>query len=502
MQKKKVLAILLAVVMVLGLCSMASASAPTDRVQINNMMVDASLVEAETCTPAVYTVEEKVTDLYLESTEEVALLTTSAVNYPPIAKITLGSNSSINVTDDGTNVQYVLHVPNGSTSGAQNFVFYASESTTYSNLIVTYGGQDNALVRGAGSTISMTLTDGATAFDATWVNQAGTECTAHCTLTIDTSKSVAIYENGTDVGVYVTDATAELNSLTVGGVTRYTCAITLPANASNTSVDVQFKLASSGATATLGGVSPDSSKVNVATKTKTVTFNGVDFSSTKELVITNGSASRTYLVSASAAGSTVTVHIALRTFLADEYLENRTNWYSGYGTSSVSSTEKTRLLGVASYLRNANSPTTSDVVANYNGNAPESVSDNGRCIFSDVSYRTITIPATYTVRDALECFVGAKDNANGAREAYFSSFAIQGSTSYIEAMGQTSSNVMGEFDCGSASGWMYTARTSRTDVTSALPNAGANTWPVSNGMYIDWYYTAAYGMDFGYSMFG
>ena len=37
---------------------------------------------------------------------------------------------------------------------------------------------------------------------------------------------------------------------------------------------------------------------------------------------------------------------------------------------------------------------------------------------------------------------------------------------------------------------------------SALPNAGANTWPVSNGMYIDWYYTAAYGMDFGYSMFG
>ena len=303
MQKKKVLAILLAVVMVLGLCSMASATAPADRVQINNMMVDASLVEAETCTPVVYNVvEETEKDLYLENVSDVAqFAATSTVNYPPIAKIVLGSNSSINVTDDGTNVQYVLHVPNGSTSGAQNFVFYASESTTYSNLIVTYGEQDNALVRGASSTISMTLTDGATAFDATWVNQAGAECTAHCTLTIDTSKSVAIYENGTDVGVYVTDATAELNSLTVGGVTRYTCAITLPANASNTSVDVQFKLASSGATATLGGVSPDSSKVNAATKTKTVTFNGVDFSSAKDLVITNGSASRTYAVSAAAA---------------------------------------------------------------------------------------------------------------------------------------------------------------------------------------------------------
>ena len=212
----------------------------------------------------------------------------------------------------------------------------------------------------------------------------------------------------------------------------------------------------------------------------------------------------------------MTVHIAIRSFLADEYLENRTNWYSGYGTSSVSGTEKTSLLGVASYLRSANSPTSSNVVKNYNGNAPESVASNGRYIFSDVSYKTITIPATYTVRDALECFVGLKNNAQGTKETYFSSFSIQGSDSYIEAMGyytlkdptqpDTEENrdyhCIGEFDCGSASGWMYTARTSRTDVTSALPNAGANTWPVSNGMYIDWYYTAAYGMDFGYSMFG
>ena len=42
MQKTKVLAILLAVVMVLGLCSMASAAAPNDKVPVNNMMVDAS----------------------------------------------------------------------------------------------------------------------------------------------------------------------------------------------------------------------------------------------------------------------------------------------------------------------------------------------------------------------------------------------------------------------------------------------------------------------------
>ena len=488
MQKKKVLAILLAVVMVLGLCSMASASAPTDRVQINNMMVDASLVEAETCTPAVYTVEEKVTDLYLESTEEVALLTTSAVNYPPIAKITLGSNSSINVTDDGTNVQYVLHVPNGSTSGAQNFVFYASESTTYSNLIVTYGGQDNALVRGAGSTISMTLTDGATAFDATWVNQAGTECTAHCTLTIDTSKSVAIYENGTDVGVYVTDATAELNSLTVGGVTRYTCAITLPANASNTSVDVQFKLASSGATATLGGVSPDSSKVNAATKTKTVTFNGVDFSSAKDLVITNGSASRTYAVSAAAAGSTVTVYFALRTYLADEWINNRTTYYD-YSSNGFGSGEDLSASDLAEVTT-----ASSDLAAWNIPNAPESLDSvhNNRPIFAQNSYEEIEIDASASVMDVLKEFI---------RRHQSITTEITDSTTYISEL-VCNGNTLGEFSCGYGSGWMYTARTNRTDTISALPNAGASLWSISEGMYIDWYYTAAYGMDFGYSMFG
>ena len=276
-----------------------------------------------------------------------------------------------------------------------------------------------------------------------------------------------------------------------------------------TGLEVVAKLGSTSARATLGGTSGTQSG-------KTVTFTNVDLTSSKNLVITNSTYSRTYQVSAHIKGGTVTVHIAIRSFLADEYLENRTNWYSGYGTSSVSGTEKTSLLGFASYLRSANSPTSSNVVKNYNGNAPESVASNGRYIFSDVSYKTITIPATYTVRDALECFVGLKNNAQGTKETYFSSFSIQGSDSYIEAMGyytlkdptqpDTEENrdyhCIGEFDCGSASGWMYTARTSRTDVTSALPNAGANTWPVSNGMYIDWYYTAAYGMDFGYSMFG
>ena len=643
MQKKKVLAILLAVVMVLGLCSMASATAPADRVQINNMMVDASMVEAKVeetvatqavssneiiipqATPfeleseltsytsigdnttyapidnitvdwpnsevvvrgvmqgrVVYEVKlpgaknadltnrrltftltnrEAMTDTdtltvtmgnnsctttkggttsmladltFATQTFNVAwtengtartsvcmIYATNDLNYPPIKTIAIGSNASTKVTNDGATIQYILHVPGGSATGTQNFAFTASgdsnsTTTTYSDFVVTYGGAPVSFSTGETKNITMTAVNGKYSFETTWKNKSGTACSADCEIIIDTSDSVSLYGVADATGkmnyndsVTVSGATAVVDELTVGGVTRYTCAITLPANSSNTSVNVSFKLESMSATATLGGAAPSAEDYDYDTMTTILTFNGVDFSSTKDLVITNGNASRTYLVSAAAAGSTVTVHIALRTFLADEYLENRTNWYSGYGTSSVSSTEKTRLLGVASYLRSANSPTTSTETKNYNGNGPLSQEASGRMIFSEESYVTLNVPASYTVRDALNSFT--------SNTTYFpNGFAITGSDSYIEAMGyytlkdptqpDTEENrdyhCIGEFDCGSASGWMYTARTSRTDVTSALPNAGANIWPVSNGMYIDWYYTAAYGMDFGYSMFG
>ena len=418
----------------------------------------------------------------------------------------MGSKGTLYAKDDGTNVQYFLHVPGGNKVGTKTFNFTLSNTSNYTSpIVLTYAGSNYNLAKGTTNDVAMTLTNGAVEFDLAWDethNSTTTHHTAHCVLTVDVSQSVDIYSEDGEYGVSVTNvsgATAAVSSLTVGGVTRYTCAITLPANSSNTSLNVEFILASAYASATLGGVNPSNTEQDVDADVTIVTFNGVDFSSTKELVITNGSASRTYLVSAAAAGSTVTVHIALRTFLADEYLENRTNWYDGYGTSSVSSSEKTRLLGVASYLRGANVTNSSTTASapSYGGNAPISKDTaTGRMIFNENSYVTLTVPASYTVKDVLDSFT--------SNETYFpGGFYIQAAQpSYIEAMGQTSSSVMGEFDCGSASGWMYTVRTSSTDLESALPNAAASTWPISNGVWIDWYYTAAYGMDFGYSMFG
>lgn len=511
MFNRRLVAFLLAIVMVLGLGTMAMAAAPNDKVQVNNMMVDASKVDLASF--GLSAEEESTPVETFAATATYSDLDVNA-NLPPIKKILIQdfeeSDISSNVGIMQGNAIYTLTMPSGTEdveleNKVVTFELGGTSTTPAGSTInLTYNGTTYSATAGGSISITMTLTPNVSApFTATWtaLNSDGSTTAKNrsCQLT------AYVPADTTDVSLKslkIAGETAAISSSTVGGVTRYVCVAELENVTSLTGLEVVAKLGSTSARATLGGTSGTQSG-------KTVTFTNVDLTSSKNLVITNSTYSRTYQVSAHIKGGTVTVHIAIRSFLADEYLENRTNWYSGYGTSSVSGTEKTSLLGVASYLRSANSPTTSTETKNYNGNGPLSQEASGRMIFSEESYVTLNVPASYTVRDALNSFT--------SNTTYFpNDFAITGSDSYIEAMGyytlkdptqpDTEENrdyhCIGEFDCGSASGWMYTARTSRTDVTSALPNAGANTWPVSNGMYIDWYYTAAYGMDFGYSMFG
>lgn len=495
---KKVIAFMLAVVMVLGLGTMATAAAPSNRVQINNMMVDASMVD-----PAMFDADEEAVEevsaaaLMLEQMHAVSPLSlTPNENFPPIRNINV-----VGYTEDSSvgfmqgQVIYTLTLPSGTTTedlSGKGVVFKvggtSSGSSISGNVVFHYNDAVYSAAPGGTVTIPMALVAGdSTGFSVEWTtvsNGVTTQYSRDCRISIYVPAATSVVVEG----LTVANEAATLETLSVGGVTRYLWTAELENTSSLEGVTVVATLESTRATAKLDGVSGTKSG-------NKVTFTNVDMTTSKELAVTCGSLSRTYQVSAHIKGSTVTVHIAIRSFLADEYLENRTNWYSGYSTSSVSDTEKTRLLGVASYLRSANSPTTSTETKDYNGNGPLSQEASGRMTFSEESYVTLNVPASYTVRDALNSFT--------SNTTYFpNGFVITGSDSYIEAMGQTSSNVMGEFDCGSASGWMYTARTSRTDVTSDLPNAGANMWPVSDGMYIDWYYTAAYGMDFGYSMFG
>lgn len=525
MKTRKILALLLAMVMVLGLCSMASAAAPNDKVQINNMMVDASKVDLASF--GLSAEEEIVPVETFAATATYSDLDVNA-NLPPIKKILIqGFNErdiSSNVGIMQGNAIYTLTMPSGTkatqlTNKVVTFVLGGTSTTpTGSTINLTYNGTTYSATAGGSISITMTLTPNvSTPLTATWtaLNSDGSTTAKNrsCQLT------AYVPVNTTDVSLSsltIEGTDADISSSTVGGVTRYVCVAELEDVTSLTGLEVVAELGSGNAEATLGGIGG----VKDENDDTLVTFSNVDLTTSKNLEITNTTYSRTYQVSAHIKDGTVTVHIAIRSFLADEYLENRTNWYSGYGTSSVSSSEKTRLLDISKYLRSANvtDSTASATAPSYGGNAPLSKdASTGRFIFAENSYKEIEVPASYTVRDALNAFVGQNKLPGGVNYNFFDHFYIQADQpSYIEAMGyytlkdptqpDTEENrdyhCIGEFDCGSASGWMYTARTSRTDVTSALPNAGANTWPVSNGMYIDWYYTAAYGMDFGYSMFG
>lgn len=103
---KRFIAILLAMVMVLGLGTMAMAAAPNEKVQINNMMVDSSLVEAKTDAQAV--VEEPAE----QAVHVVQTTSTQATLYPPINSITVAgcASSSMDVytLDDDSNIYYKI----------------------------------------------------------------------------------------------------------------------------------------------------------------------------------------------------------------------------------------------------------------------------------------------------------------------------------------------------------------------------------------------------------
>lgn len=517
MQKKKVLAILLAMVMVLGLCSMASAAAPNDRVQINNMMVDKSLVD-----PAMFDAEdvsmEEMTEaaFMLEQMDSVSLLSlTPNENFPPIQNIHVdgyAEDSSVGFMQG--QVIYTLTLPTGTTNEAisgKSVIFQLGGASTVSgNIVFTYNGVPYSAAANGTVTIPMTLSvGGTTPFTVAWttvLNGVETQHTKECRVSIYVPAAISVVVDG----LKIANEAATLDTPSVGGVTRYLWKAELENATSLTGLTVEVTLESRRASATLGGVSGTKSG-------NKVTFTNVDMTTSKDLVVTCGSLSRTYQVSAHLKGSNVTVHIAIRSFLADEWLNGLDNWYDGYTDNGLTQSDRDNLLETAAYLRSANMYTgaSSDVSA-YGGNAPISKdSTTGRMIFDERSYVTLNVPASYTVKDVLDEFTSNAEYFSSSTDSPTRHFYIKASQpSYIEAMGyytlkdptqpDTEENrdyhCIGEFDCGSASGWMYTARNSRTDVTSSLPNAGANMWPVSDGMYIDWYYTADYGTDFGYSM--
>lgn len=482
MNTRKILALLLAMVMVLGLGTMAMATAPTEKVQINNMMVDASLVETQ---------KEEVAEPEMVAPESMIVTTafdpSTNPSFAPIKNITVDwANSTVEAVGAMQGrVRYNLTMPGAANSltGRKLTFAFSNRTSVIGDIIVTMGTKTCSAGINESATMQVDLTAGEQLFTVSW-NDAGTQKTVTCALYVTTPAAASVELTS----LTVAGTAAAYDSTTVGGVTRYNYTATLPSGTETTTLDAATVVViptNTSATMTLKNADGTEAATGSATN-GTYTFSNVNFNAgTKTLTVTCGSLTRDYQVSASIDGQKVTVYFALRTYLAEQWLNGSTTYYdyesNGFGSGDdLSDAEWDEADAARSGIAAWNAP-----------NAPESIdATTNRPIFAQNSYVAIEMDADAKVMDVLTTFISQHSGLTqtGASNNYVSEIAFNG-------------NALGEFTCGQGSGWMYTARSSRTDVTTALPNAGAASWAISNGMYIDWYYTAAYGMDFGYSMF-
>lgn len=226
----------------------------------------------------------------------------------------------------------------------------------------------------------------------------------------------------------------------------------------------------------------------VDTATGAHTFSGVNLASDSAiLTVADGKLKRDYRISARITGNyrkKVSVYFALRTYLAEQWLNGSTTYYdyasNGFGSSDDLSDAEwdeadTARSGIAAW----NTP-----------NAPESIdAATNRPIFAQNSYVAIEMDADAKVMDVLTTFISQKSGMaqTGAGADCVSEIAYNG-------------NALGEFTCGIGSGWLYMTRSGRTNGAEVLYGAGAALDEIRDGMYIDWCYTCANGADLGYTI--
>lgn len=221
--------------------------------------------------------------------------------------------------------------------------------------------------------------------------------------------------------------------------TKYYFDAILPTTSNLSSVDVEVELNSAGTITFNGETKSGDSGI----------FTGVDLNQGKTLTVTAGNVTRTYRVCAVITGN-VNVKFAIRTILAEEYgTENNDNMI-------VNAAQKIRV--------------------------PQNPADEPL---------EFSMPAGSTVMDALEYVTQDTDNTFGAYYAAID--PIGAANNYISRMQVTEGDVtypLGEFTCGSMSGWMYW-------VNGELPMVGAGNYMLNDNAIIDWKYIVDYSTVWG-----
>ena len=287
MKTKKLVALLLAVVMVLGLGTTAFASS-NEKVQINNMMVDASLVETQ---------NEDVAEMEMVSPESTiataAFDPSTNPSFAPIKNITVDwSNSTVEAAGAMQGrVRYNLTMPGaaGNLTGRTLTFTFSNRTSVTGNILVTMGGNSCSAAINESATMQVDLTAGEQLFTVEW-NDAGTQKRVTCSLYVTTPEVASV--NLTSLTVAGTLATLkDPEDTTVGGVTRYIYTAKLPTGTATTTLDTATVVVvpqNSSATMTLknsdGTVAATGSKADDTAGT--YTFSNVNFNAgTKTLTV-------------------------------------------------------------------------------------------------------------------------------------------------------------------------------------------------------------------------
>ena len=222
--------------------------------------------------------------------------------------------------------------------------------------------------------------------------------------------------------------------------TKYYFDAILPTTSNLDSVNVEVELNSAG-TITFNGITKDNTDYEM--------FTGVDLNQGKTLTVTVGNVTREYRVCAVITGN-VNVKFAVRTDQAE-----------AYGTANNDASIK---------------------LAAQNIRVPQN---------DATGYLEFSMPAGSTVMDALEFVTQDTDNAFGAYYAAIN--PIGAANNYISRMEVTKDSILyplGEFTCGSMSGWMYWAN-------GELPMVGAGNYVLNDNAIIDWKYIVDYSTIWG-----
>lgn len=223
-----------------------------------------------------------------------------------------------------------------------------------------------------------------------------------------------------------------------------------------------------------------SSPAHILTVTDTVTINNVTTSFSRDYQIV-------------AKSDAITVNVGIRTWTAVEWNNDYTDYFD-YSTVGLNNDEPIDDLDeLAASI---------DTIGRHNGynndpGEPEiPLFSNGRPIFAgDGDYIAVTLDGD-TGYSAFNALAGYVEEIN----AYYS-FTGTPSDDLDEMSYLSGIDGLNEMSCGSGSGWMYLVRDTVNDVTSPLPNLSAEDYLLSDGQYLDWIYTCAWGLDFGYSIF-